>query len=639
MTVSTIPSASVNVAIDLQAIPSEVVEDSMLMAIAWFQTQASLELTLEGHVIRASQPFLDLMGYSEEEIAGVSRNTFCTPETLADPDFEDFWSRVLAGQEQTHVRTMVRKDGTKLFMNAVYVPVRNRHGEVYKVHKLVSDVSGTSVRAIEDMAKLQAIDGMQPVIEFTAEGIITRANQRFLDVLGYASQEELLGKHHRELCFEEFTSGESYGTFWTELLDGQPHEGEVERRHKNGSPVWLHCTYTPIADVEGRIIKVVKFGIDITATKLKGIADDAKLVAIDRTQAVIEFDVHGNILSANDIFLKVSAYRLRDLQGKHHRILCPAGVADKKSYAEFWAQLANAVSQSGEYLMLNKNSVHVWMQATYTPVLGLDGKVAKVVCFATDVTPIKERQLEDEGKLAAIYRSQGVIEFDLSGSVLSANDNFLQLMNYKLEEVVGEHHRMFVDNLEVGGGAYRAFWQKLGRGEFHSGEYLRFGKDGKRVWIQATYNPILDLEGNPVKVVKFCTDITESKLQALENQAQMQAVFRSSCVWEMDRNGVVLSANDLTLKALGLAEADMVGKPEVDFMFNDEIDHQARKERWNDLREGKTASGEMRRKNSSGNQIWFAGTLSPLMGLDGACPKSSEWGRILQCKSSHRLIT
>jgi len=147
----------------------------------------------------------------------------------------------------------------------------------------------------------------------------------------------------------------------------------------------------------------------------------------------------------------------------------------------------------------------------------------------------------------------------------------------------------------------------------------------------------LDLEGNPVKVVKFCTDITESKLQALENQAQMQAVFRSSCVWEMDRNGVVLSANDLTLKALGLAEADMVGKPEVDFMFNDEIDHQARKERWNDLREGKTASGEIRRKNSSGSQVWFAGTLSPLMGLDGALSKVIGVGQDVTVQKLTRL--
>lgn len=620
MTVNDSTSPASPAVIDLKSIPPEVVDDSMLMAIAWYQHQASVQLTLDGHVIQASEPFLQLMGYSASEIRGMSRRTFCTHDTLSDPEFDHFWSQVVAGEVHTHVRTMVRKDGSTLFLNAVYVPVRDTEGKVYKIHKLVTDVSGTSVRAMEDMAKLRAIEGMQPVVEFTADGTVTHANLQFLDTFGY-TLDELVGRHHRDLCFADFADSPEYATFWEQLNDGKPHAGEVQRCHKDGSPIWLQCTYTPITDVEGKVVRVVKFAFDITATKLKVLADDAKLVAIDRTQAVIEFDTVGNILSANQNFLNLMGYKAKDLRGRQHGILCLDEWVNSPAYAQFWQELGAGQSQSGEYTRIAKSGQQIWLQATYTPVMGLDGKVVKVVNFATDITVVKQRALEVEGHLAAISRAQGVIEFDLAGNILSANANFLALMDYTLDDIVGQHHRMFVDNQEVNGGAYRAFWQKLGRGEFEAGEYLRFGKDGKRIWIQATYNPILDLEGKPFKIVKFCTDITTTKLQALESQARMQAVYSSACVWEIDRHGVIQSANELMCKALGTTMADLVGKNESDFMFDDEIDQTARKERWINLREGKISNAEVRRRGANRNEVWFATTLSPLMGLDGALYK------------------
>lgn len=606
--------------IDVKSLPPAAVEDAVLLGRAWYETQPTVQYALDGQVLGASVPYLELMGYTAEEIEGLNRRDFCTPETLEDPAFESFWTRVVAGESLTQVRTMVRKDGSTLFLNCVFVPVRNAAGVIYKVHKLATDVSGTSVRALEDMAKFAAIDGMQPVIEFAANGVITGANQHFLDAVGY-TREELVGQHHRVLCFPEFVSSEAYAAFWDDLASGNSHVGEVERRHKNGSPIWLQCTYTPILDVEGHVVKVVKFGINVTESKMEKLEVDAKLIAIDRTQAVIEFDVNGNIQNANANFLKTMGYNLQEIKGQHHRIFCPLEYTTSEAYREFWANLASGTFASGEYLRISKQGQPVWLQATYTPVIGPNGNVAKVIKFASDVTRAKQKSLEDEGKVNSISRAQGVVEFDLAGNVLTANSNFLQLTDYTLDEVVGNHHRMFVDNNEIATPAYRAFWQKLGRGEFEAGEYLRFGKDGKRVWIQATYNPIFDLEGKPFKVVKFCTDVTERKLNALETQARMHAVTASACVWEMDRNGVILKANDLLLKALGGTEADIVGKSENDFMFDDDTDQARRKQGWLELREGKTRNVEMRRRGVNRQEVWFSVIFSPLMGLDGALSK------------------
>ncbi|NBX20226.1 MAG: PAS domain S-box protein [Betaproteobacteria bacterium] len=620
MTHADLPIPTGTTHIDVKALPPAAVEDALLMGKAWYETQPTVQYELDGRVIGASVPYLELMGYSADEIKGMNRREFCTPETLEDPAFESFWNRVVSGESLTQVRTMVRKDGSKLFLNCVFVPVRNTEGEIYKVHKLATDVSGTSVRALEDMAKFAAIDGMQPVIEFDADGVVTDVNQHFLSAVGY-TREGLVGQHHRTLCFEDFAASDAYLAFWEDLRAGHSHVGEVERRHKNGSPVWLQCAYTPITDVEGHTVKVVKFAIDITASKLQSLEVNAKLQAIDSTQAVIEFDVQGNILDANAIFLKTMGYNLQELRGQHHRIFCPLDYGTSDEYKAFWAALGAGQSASGEYLRLSKTGQPVWLQATYTPVMGTSGKVAKVIKFATDVTLAKQKSLEDQGKVNAIARSQAMVEFDLGGNVLTANNNFLQLMEYKLEDIVGRHHSMFVDNNEVGTGAYRAFWQKLGRGEFEGGEYLRFGRDGKRVWIHATYNPIFDLEGKPFKVVKLCTDITPTKLMALESQVRMQAVMASSCVWEMDRNSVILKANDLALKALGGVETDVVGKPETDFMFDDEVDIARRKQGWLELREGKARSVEIRRRGVNRQEVWFNVIFSPLMGLDGNLSK------------------
>ena len=170
--------------------------------------------------------------------------------------------------------------------------------------------------------------------------------------------------------------------------------------------------------------------------------------------------------------------------------------------------------------------------------------MVRVVKFASDTTAVKEVSLAADGMLAAISRAQGVIEFDLAGNILTANANFLRITGYTLDELQGRHHRIFVDADEAASGGYRQFWQKLGHGEFDAGEYLRLGKDGRRVWLNASYNPVFDTAGRPVKVVKFCSDITPTKLAAMENQARMAALSVSDCVGEIDADGKILAVNE-----------------------------------------------------------------------------------------------
>ncbi|WP_425440721.1 methyl-accepting chemotaxis protein [Phreatobacter cathodiphilus] len=247
----------------------------------------------------------------------------------------------------------------------------------------------------------------------------------------------------------------------------------------------------------------------------------ATVAALDRSQAVIEFRPDGTIVTANRNFLDALGYSLAEVQGKHHSMFVDAKERDSQDYRRFWDDLRAGKFQQAEYKRIGKGGKEIWIQATYNPLLDASGKTYKVVKYATDVTAEKLRNADIEGQLAAIDRSQAVIAFDLTGKILTANDNFLNTLGYRLDEVVGQHHRIFVHQAERDTPAYRDFWAMLNKGEFQTAQYKRIAKGGREVWIQATYNPIFDMNGKLFKVVKFATDIT-AKVFEDERRKQVQ---------------------------------------------------------------------------------------------------------------------
>jgi len=237
----------------------------------------------------------------------------------------------------------------------------------------------------------------------------------------------------------------------------------------------------------------------------------AKLQAIEKVQAMIEFNLDGTIIMANQNFLSCVGYTLDEIKGRHHRMFADPAYAALPEYQAFWAKLNRGEFDAGVYRRLGKGGKEIWIQASYNPIMDANGKPYKVVKFATDITEQKNKAAEWEGKLAAVSKAQAMIEFNLDGTIITANQNFLSCMGYTLDEIKGHHHRMFADPAYAASPEYQAFWAKLNRGEFNAGVYRRLGKGGKEIWIQASYNPIMDANGKPYKVVKFATDITGQK--------------------------------------------------------------------------------------------------------------------------------
>jgi len=325
------------------------------------------------------------------------------------------------------------------------------------------------------------------------------------------------------------------------------------------------------------------------------------LDALDKSLAVIEFDLQGNVLHANKNFLDVMGYELSEIVGKRHALFVPEEIRKSPDYEVFWSDLRKGVFKSAAFPRLTKTGNRVWIEATYNPVCDSKGNVIKIVKFASDITKRQESLANYEGKVNAINRSQAAIEFDLNGKILDANDNFLSVMGYELSEIIGKHHSMFVDRTYANSREYADFWRELAKGNFVSQQFKRFAKGGKEIWIEASYNPIFDANGVPFKVVKYATDITEQvqlltdlKLmidnnfgeidQSLSELDQRSTVAHSSCE-ETSSNvqTVAAAAEELAASIAEISRSMSDARVSTDQVFEKSIAAGASTEKMNEV--------------------------------------------------------
>ncbi len=360
---------------------------------------------------------------------------------------------------------------------------------------------------IEYKQAFDALSKSLAMITFDTDGFIKDANENFLKTMGY-EKSEIVGQHHSMFVTPTYAASKEYAQFWEDLRKGVFSTGVYKRRDKQKNEVWLRASYSPVLDSHGKVYKVIKLATDITKDRLKAAYSEGQIEAIQRSQAVIEFDTHGQIITANENFLKTMGYSLDEIKGQNHQMFVTEEYAKSQEYADFWIKLREGKFVADVFPRIGKGGKKVWIRASYNPIFDQDGKLYRVVKYATDITADRMRSADFEGQINAIGKSQAVIEFDLNGNILKANENFLKTMGYSADEVMGHKHSMFVEEDYKNSPEYKAFWDGLRAGKFSVGEFKRIGKGGKSVYIQASYNPIFDLDGNPFKVVKYATDIT-----------------------------------------------------------------------------------------------------------------------------------
>ncbi len=481
----------------------------------------------------------------------------------------------------------------------------------------MSDLSlVNTIRTDELKAIYDAINKVQATIEFDLKGNILTANENFLNAVGY-TLDEVKGRHHRMFVDPVYAESQEYKDFWANLSTGKFIADEFQRFGKDGKEIWIQASYNPIFDEEGKVYKYVKFATDITAQKLQAADFAGQLEAISKSQAVIEFNLDGTIRTANDNFCGAMGYRLDEIQGQHHSLFVEPAYAQSAEYKEFWHKLNNGEFFVSEYKRLAKGGREVWIQASYNPIMDASGKPFKVVKYASDITEQKLQAADYSGQLDAISRSQAVIEFNLDGTIRTANENFCAAMGYSLDEIQGQHHSLFVEPAYAQSKDYKDFWLKLNNGEFFVSEYKRLAKGGREIWIQASYNPIMDANGEPFKVVKYATDITAQKLQAADYSGQLDAISRAQAVIEFDLDGTIRTANDNFCTAMGYTLQEIQGQHHSMFVEPDYAQSQEYEDFWQKLNDGEFFVSEYKRIAKGGRVIWISASYNPIMDANG----------------------
>ncbi len=473
----------------------------------------------------------------------------------------------------------------------------------------------TRLRELE--AACDAINRSLAVIEFSMDGTILSANANFLALMGY-SLAEVQGRHHRIFVDPADRAGSDYAQFWQSLNAGRFTVAEYRRVAKDGRPVWIQGSYNPVLDATGKPIKVIKYASDISSAKLKAVGDDGQIQAIGRSLGVVEFGLDGTILSANQNFLQIMGYTLDEIVGRHHSLFVDGATRAGADYRMFWEKLRNGEYVSNEFRRVAKDGRPVWLQASYNPIFDPDGKPLRIVKYASDITAAKVQAVDFAGQIAAIGKSQAVIEFALTGEILSANENFLHVMGYTAAEVIGQHHSMFVDPEEAADPSYAAFWRTLNQGEYIAREFRRIGRDGQDVWIQASYNPIFDVNGRPFKVVKFATDVTaEVERRHAMRQLSLVANATDNSVLITDANRRIEYVNPGFERLTGYAAADVLGRSPGQLLQGPHTNPETVKRIRQALDRGEAVHEEILNYTKAGAPYWISLAINPVRGAGG----------------------
>jgi len=351
-------------------------------------------------------------------------------------------------------------------------------------------------------------------------------NEKFMEVSKY-SRDELIGKPHNTTRHPDM-SKEVFKELWSTIGRGKTFRGIIKNRAKDGTPYYVDAVVAPVLGENGKPKKYIGVRYDITAAEIERQNSKGVLAAIDSAYAFIEFTTKGEVVVANANFLKTLGYQIHEIVGKHHRLFVDPAYANSQAYTQFWADLNNGMNKADIFKRITKDGREIYIQAVYAPVKDEMGRVNKVIKIATDVTDQKVAEQNSKRQIDELNRTQAVIEFTNEGICITANDNFCTAMGYRLDEIKGKHHSTFVDTAFRDGPEYKQFWRDLNDGKFQTAEFKRIGKGGKEVWIQATYNPIFDINGKVNKVVKFATDITARKVAEANLKTTITAVNQSS---------------------------------------------------------------------------------------------------------------
>ena len=541
------------------------------------------DFSLTGHLDYANSKFTDLVGLKTKELKGMHYSEFINYKDVKD--FDKQWERIVKGGRHIEEEMRHKTNDTYRWLLATYTPIRSPHGEVTKILYLAIDIHNQKAKNLDYKRELSAINSAIIKAEYDANGKVISVNKHFQGLLGYNANDI---QDKTALSFIHPIQLDEFKISWLKITQGVPFEGRTRMATNKGEERWLQGTYTPVRDAENEIYKIVHISYDITNQMLmqkesleqskalveqqqilerniqamtavqnemakKDAAMRAQLNAINKTNALAEYTIDGDLIYANNIFCELFGYIENDIINRNHRMFIMNNQRNSLEYKQMWNTLREGESVEGEFERMDRGGNIIYIKGIYTPIFDMNGKPEKVLELAFDISQSKKQQAEITGQIEAISKTNGIVEYRLDGTIINANDIVCKLFGFKQEELIGKHHRILVGDTVALSTAYQQFWTNIIHGHFQEGEFQRTGKRGNTFYLKEIHYPILDIAGKPYKVLMLCFDITQQKLQqqSLEEQVRINENQRKQLSESLD----VLKINEEKLrKAFDLAK-------------------------------------------------------------------------------------
>lgn len=374
-----------------------------------------------------------------------------------------------------------------------------------------TDTKATDEVLVDYQSRMEALNRLHCIIELNLDGTIITANPTVLELLGYTLK-EVKDKHHQIFLDSIYADSTEYQDLWKSVQQAESVAGDCKWLSKKGNEIWLQVSYNLIYDKNAKPLRIMLLGRDVTDSKIKSLVEEAEhkvLTDIVNMTSIISYaDLKGHIIDINEKFVQVSKYSREELIGSPHNITRHPDMP-KATFKQVWNTIGHGKIFRGVIKNRAKDGTPYYVDAVIAPILGSNGKPKKYMGVRYDITEQEIERQNMKGILAAIDASYNYIEFDPDGIILTINQNFLQLLGYQKEEVIGKHQRMFEDPDYARSSDYNQFWMDLRNGQDKSDVFKRITKSGGEVWIQAIYSPVKNEMGRVVKVVKISTDITQ----------------------------------------------------------------------------------------------------------------------------------
>jgi len=498
-------------------------EQHRLGEIEKFIDEASIisKADSKGKITYVNKKFTEVSGYSLEEVLGKDHNVVNSGIHPKDM-WKDMYKTVIKDKGiWNQVVTNRAKNGSlyhvDTYIKAEFDPTT---GALTGYSSIRQDLTELKNKEQDIRNRMNAINKSNAVIEFGLDRNVIFANPNFCELFGY-TQDELVGKDHGMLVQQDYLSSEEYQAFWKTLSTGKHLNSVYERVKKDGSSIWLQATYNPVLDTEGRVIRIMKIATDATERVLqqRQIETQRKrfeelIHFVDEAAIVSRADAKGKITYVNKKFTEVSGYSLEEVLGKDHNVV-NSGIHPKDMWKDMyktvikdkgiWNQVVTNRAKNGSLY-----HVDTYIKAEFDPTTGA---LTGYSSIRQDLTELKNKEQDIRNRMNAINKSNAVIEFGLDHKIIFANPNFCELFGYTQDELVGKDHGMLVRQDYLSSEEYQAFWKTLSNGKHLNAVFERVKKDGSSIWLQATYNPVLDTEGRVIRVMKIATDATERVLQ------------------------------------------------------------------------------------------------------------------------------